>query len=190
MGGLEKAQASRRIDSENKRARVRQAIQLAAARGEVPSVSSVARAAGVDRSIFYGERGRPLRAELDLAIVTLQAELATGTSTTGRVTAATLRADLATANELNKRLRRRLTGLEAELARHHGTEILQQLPADQRAAAAQDQATQVERDTLRLRVAELEHANQQLEEDLDASRRANRSLTRQLNAHLVSPPGT
>lgn len=61
MTGLAAAHERRRSDSTLKRARVSQTIQLAVARGDVPTISKIAREAGVDRSIFYGERGTPLR---------------------------------------------------------------------------------------------------------------------------------
>lgn len=180
--GLEKAQQRRRADSVAKRARITQAIQLAVARGEVPTVSSIARAAGVDRSIFYGERGQTLRTQLNLAVAQLHAELDSGVSLTGRVTAATLRADLATANELNRRLRQQIATLEKQLSHYMGQEILTQLPTLQRSSLTDEHDLRTQIDLLAIRLGELEQENRQLTEDLDGARRANRDLTRQLNA--------
>ena len=150
MTGLEKAQEHRRNLSAAKRSAVLQAIRAAVARGEVPTPSSIARAAGVDRSIFYGERGQTLRAELDLAVAQLQAEVSAAVNTATRVTAATLRADLANATELNRRLRSQIASLEAILGRHLGDQILADLPATDRIAIVADPQIEAKIDELTL----------------------------------------
>lgn len=182
MTGLEKAHHQRRVDSTTKRARITQAIELAVARGEIPTVSRIARVAGVDRSMFYGERGQPLRAQLDLAAAQVHADLDNSVNAAARVSAATLRADLATTNELNRRLRHQVTTLERKLSHYMGREIVDQLPSMQRSALLADQGLQASIDSLNVRISELEGINKQLEEDLDGARRAIRDLTRRLNA--------
>ncbi len=101
---------------------------------------------------------------------------------TGRVTAATLRTDLATANELNRRLRNQVADLEKWLSHNMGQEILTRLPALQRSSQMAEHDLRSQVDQLAVRLSELEQANQQLAEDLDGARRANLHLTRQLNA--------
>lgn len=182
MTGLAAAHERRRADSSLKRARVSQAIQLAVARGEVPTISRIARDARVDRSIFYGERGEQLRAELDLAITRIRSDLDRGVTAVGRVTAATLRADLATAHELNRRLRQQLAALEHELSQRMGQDILDEMPALRRTALLADQELQASNDQLTDRVSDLERQVCELEEALDGARRAVRDLTRQVNA--------
>ena len=182
MTGLAAARERRRADSTLKRTRVSQAIQLAVARGEVPTISKIAREAHVDRSIFYGERGRPLRAELDLAISRIRSDLDHGVTAAGRVTAATLRADLAIAHELNRRLRQQLTALEHQLSQRMGQDILDEMPALRRTALLADQELQASNDQLTARVSDLERQIRELEDALDGARRALRDLTRQVNA--------
>jgi hypothetical protein len=181
MTGLEKAQEHRRNLSAAKRSAVLQAIRAAVARGEVPTPSSIARAAGVDRSIFYGESGQTLRAELDLAVVKLQAEVSAAVNTATRVTAATLRADLANATELNRRLRSQIASLEAILGRHLGDQILGDLPATDRVAIVADPQIEAKIDELTLLNHEHQAEIHRLNEDLEGAREANRQLTRRLN---------
>lgn len=183
MTGLEKAHQQRRTDSTAKRARVSQAIQLAAARGETPTLAGIARAAGVNRSIFYGQTGQPLRAEFDLVVTRLQAELASGVSVSGRITAATLRADLANADELNRRLRQQVKALEGQLSRLVGEPVFSSLLPQQRAAmAVADHEHEAALSNLTAQLDQLKLDNKLLEEDLDGARRANRELTRSLNS--------
>jgi len=185
--GLETAQAHRRTISAAKRAAVSHAIRLAVARGETPTPSAIARAAGVDRSIFYGERGRPLRAELDVAVAKLQAELSGAVNTATRMTAATLRADLATANELNRRLRSQIAALEATLSRHLGEQVLADLPTTDRIAIVADQQLEAKIDELTLLNNEQQAEIRRLNEDLEGARDANRQLTRRINGRASDP---
>jgi hypothetical protein len=185
--GLQKAQAHHRADSDAKRAKVLQAIRLAVARGEIPTPSSIARAAGVDRSIFYGQRGRPLRAELDLAVAKLQADFTGAITTAIRITAATLRADLATANELNRRQRSQIAVLEATLGRHLGEQILADLPTTDRITIAADQQLEAKIDELTLLTNEQKAEIHRLNEDLEGARDANRQLTRRINGRTGDP---
>lgn len=187
MTGLAAAHERRRSDSTLKRARVSQTIQLAVARGDVPTISKIAREAGVDRSIFYGERGTPLRAELDLAIARIRSDLDRSVTAAGRVTAATLRADLATANELNRRLRQQLAALEHQLSQRMGQDILDEMPSLRRTAMLADQELQARNGQLTARVSDLERQIRELEDALDGARRAIRDLTRQINGTLKPP---
>lgn len=187
MTGLEKAQEHRRSLSAAKRSAVLRAIRAAVARGEIPTPSSIARAAGVDRSIFYGERGQPLRAELDLAIAKLQTEMSAAVNTATRINAATLRADLANATELNRRLRSQIASLEAILGRHLGEQILADLPATDRIASIADPQLESKIDELTLLNNERQAEIHRLKEDLEGARDANRQLTRRLNGRASEP---
>ncbi|WP_331765283.1 DUF6262 family protein (plasmid) [Streptomyces sp. NBC_01384] len=161
----------RRADSARRRKRVLEAIDAAAKNGGDITVSGLARAARVDRTFLY--RHRDLLERIHSAASTPVEE--------GRVAAvsrASLQADLAHALEGNKRLAARVRQLETRLSSQLGDAIW----------AESGLGASVDIDQLQRRIAHLEQevAAKQSEldertEELEASRAANRELTRALN---------
>ncbi|WP_371604930.1 DUF6262 family protein (plasmid) [Streptomyces sp. NBC_01220] len=161
----------KRADSARRRERVLKAIDTAAKNGEDITVSGLARAARVDRTFLY--RHRDLLERIHAAANTPGNE--------GRIAAvsrASLQADLTNALDRNKRLAARVRHLESRLSSQLGEAIW----------AESGLGTPVDIDRLQHRIALLEQelATKQGEleertEELDASRAANRELTRSLN---------
>ncbi|WP_406467818.1 DUF6262 family protein [Streptomyces sp. NBC_01594] len=163
----------RTADSARRRQRVIKAINNARKAGDAISVSSIARQAAVDRTFLY--RHKDLLAQVHAA--ELEPVRPSGASPVSR---ASLQADLANAQARNGRLAAQVQQLQRRLSEAMGEQVWHEsglgAPADL--------------DALERKVARLEQENvdlkRELEEvrtDLDASRAANRDLTRALNQH-------
>lgn len=167
----------RRADSARRRQRVIKTLNEAVASGQEISVSGIARSAGVDRAFLY--RHRDLLEQLHTAA----AQPPGGTGTGPAVTRASLQADLAAAHERAARLAARGRQLEDRLSALLGEQAWQQsglgAPAD--IDALNRKITHLEQQVTDLRL-QLEERDQ----DLTASRAANRELMTQINA----PDGT
>lgn len=168
----------RQADRARRRQRVITAIQNAAWSGDPVSVSSISRAAGVDRSFLY--RHPDLLAHAHAA----QTEPAAGTSQGAGVSHAALRADLANALGRNSRLAARIRQLETRLSQMLG----------EHAWHASGLGAPADIDELQHKITRLEQAHidvtAQLEErtgELSAAREANRELTRALNQRHARP---
>lgn len=181
------ANSRRRLDNEQKYRAVERQLDLAAARGEVLTKSAIARRAGVDRSIFYGNDR--LGACFDRAISRVDDARRSSVESAARVTTATLRADLANEREFNRRLRTQVTALEARLSELLGQLVLADLPDTTRAAITGDRQQQ-QVDDLEHVVFQLREELRRRDEELDGVRRANRELTRRLNARHVDGPAS
>jgi hypothetical protein len=164
----------RQADSARRRQRVIAAISQASADGTEISVSSVARAANVDRTFLY--RHRDLLAQVHALEA---APPAAGTTPGPAVTRESLQADLLAAHERAARLSARIQQLEKRLSEALGEQAWREsglgAPADI--------------DALTRKITHLEHQaidlSLQIEErddDLTAARAANRELMAQLNA--------
>ncbi len=164
----------RQADSGRRRQRVIAAIARAAADGSEISVSSIARAAAVDRSFLY--RHRDLLGKIHvIEAVPPSAGDAAGPA----VTRASLQADLLAAHERAARMAARIQQLEKRLSETLGEQAWREsglgAPADidalnQKITRLEQQATD-----LKLQLAERD-------EDLAAARAASRELMTQLNA--------
>ncbi|WP_083298527.1 DUF6262 family protein [Mycolicibacterium grossiae] len=161
----------RRADSHRRRERVKKALDRARDQGHAVSVASIARAAGVDRSFLY--RHPDLLANIHTSQATPTSQQS-GMS----VTNASLRADLANAQQRIARMAAHNRQLERKLSETLG----QQAWLESGLGAAPDI------DELQRQVAGLEQRNvalqRQLEEregELDAARAANRELITALN---------
>ncbi len=172
-GRAEAMRRGRQADSARRRQRVIAALTKAAADGTEISVSSIARAAAVDRSFFY--RHRDLLGKIHALEA---APPAAGDATGPAVTRASLQADLLAAHERAARLSARIRQLEHRLSETLGEQAWREsglgAPADidalnQKITHLEQQATD-----LRLQIAERD-------EDLAAARAANRELMAQLN---------
>lgn len=161
----------RRADSHRRRERVKKALDRARDQGLAVSVASIARAAAVDRSFLY--RHPDLLANIHTSQATPTPEQS-GMS----VTNASLRADLANAQQRIARMAAHNRQLERKLSETLG----QQAWLESGLGAAPDI------DELQRQVVGLEQRNvalqRQLEEregELDAARAANRELITALN---------
>ena len=164
----------RQADSARRRQRVIAALNKAAADGTEISVSSIARAAAVDRSFLYRHR------DLLGKIHALEASPpATGDRACPAVTRASLQADLLAAHERAIRLTARVRQLENRLSEALGNQAWREsglgTPAD--IDALNQKITHLEQQAAGLRL-QLEERD----EDLAAARAANRELMTQLNA--------
>ena len=164
----------RQADSARRRQRVSAAINRALADRAEISVSSIARAAAVDRTFLYRHR------DLLEKIHTVEATPpATGDTAGPAVTRASLQADLLAAHERALRLNTRVQQLERRLSEALGEQAWREsglgAPAD--SDALEQKIAHLEQQLVGLR-AQLEERD----EDLAAARAANRELMNQLNA--------
>jgi hypothetical protein len=163
----------RQADSARRRQRVLAAIDKASADGTEISVSGIARAAAVDRTLLYRHR------DLLEKIHALEAEPPpAGRGPGPAVTRSSLQADLLAAHERAVRLNARVRQLEKRLSETLGEQAWREsglaAPAD--IDALNQKISQLEQQVIDLRL--------QLEEqgdDLTAARSANRELIAQLN---------
>jgi regulator of replication initiation timing len=161
----------RRADSARRRERVLKALDTALRAGEDITVASLARTARVDRTFLY--RHRDLLERVHAAAAAPPPE--------GRqvaVSRASLQADLANALERNTRLQTRVRQLEKRLSESMG----QSAWADSGLGAPVD-VDQLQRQITRLeqQLADVHGELDERTDELDASRAANRELTRALN---------
>ena len=161
----------RQADSARRRQRVLAALNRAAADGTEISASSIARAAGVDRSFLY--RHRDLLAQIHTLEATPPADAPGPT-----VTRASLHADLAAAGERALRLTGRIRQLETRLSETLGEQAWHEsglgVPAD--IDALNQKINHLEQQAVDLRLQLTEG-----DQDLAAARAANRELMAQLN---------
>jgi hypothetical protein len=161
----------RQADSARRRQRVIAALNRASTDGTEISVSSIAHAAGVDRSFLY--RHRDLLAQVH----TLEAT-PPPTATGPAVTRASLQADLLAASERALRLTSRIRQLETRLSEALGEQAWHEsglgVPADIDALNQKINHLEQQAVDLRMQLAERD-------QDLTAARAANRELMAQIN---------
>ena len=161
----------RQADSARRRQRVTTTLQRATNEGTEISASTIARAAGVDRSFLY--RHHDLLAQIHAVQATPPAH-ASGPA----VTRASLHADLLAAGERATRLTSRIRQLETRLSETLGEQAWHEsglaVPAD--IDALTQKITHLEQQTVELRL-QLDERDQ----DLTAARATNRELMAQLN---------
>jgi cell division protein FtsB len=164
----------RQADSARRRDRVLQAIAAAAESGQEISASSIARAAGVDRTFLY--RHRDLIEQIH---VTQTQPPATGTGPAA--SHASLQADLLNAQQRAARLAARVQQLERRLSdllgEHAWRESGLGAPPDIDTLKQQNL-------TLEQQITDLRLQLQERDQDLAAARTANRELMAQLNATM------
>jgi chromosome segregation ATPase len=163
----------RQADSARRRQRVIAVLNKAAADGTEISVSSIARAAAVDRTFLY--RHRDLLAQIHALEA---APPATSSDTGPAVTRASLQADLLAAHERAIRLTTRIQQLERRLSEALGEQAWREsglgMPADIDALNQKITHLQQQAADLKLQLAERD-------DDLAAARAASRELMTQLN---------
>jgi chromosome segregation ATPase len=162
----------RRADTLRRRQRVITALDNAVAAGAEIGVSTIARAAAVDRSFLYRHR------DLLEKIHALAAEPPASEDTGTAVTRASLQADLLAAHERAARLHARVQHLEKRLSEALGEHAWREsglgTPAD--VDALNQQITHLEQQAIDLRLKLAER-----DEDLAAARATNRELMTRLN---------
>ncbi|MFF8604081.1 hypothetical protein ACF065_33825 [Streptomyces sp. NPDC015232] len=163
---------ARAADSDRRRTRVLKALDKLAAAGEEITVSSVARAAGVHRSLIHRH------GDLHAAVLALASEPPPGTATGTQVSRKSLLADVANLTARNGRLSAHITRLEQRLSETLGQAAWEAsglgAPADVETLTRQ--VTELQQHILDLRSELAERG-----EDLAAARAANRELMAQLN---------
>jgi chromosome segregation ATPase len=162
--------ASRRLDSQHKRERVVGAADALAASGRELSVAAIARHAGVSRKFIYAHPG--LRAEIEQRARQHATRVTAQASADGRVTVASLRADLANAKAHNHRLRQQLHVLEQRLSETLGQDIADELGRD----GERPDELRRELQDARAQIFELTESLADAREELDAVREINREL--------------
>jgi hypothetical protein len=163
----------RQADSARRRQRVIAALNKASADGTEISVSSIARAAAVDRTFLYRHR------DLLGKIHALEAAPPPAGEGAGPVvTRASLQADLLAAHERAARLNARVQQLEKRLSEALGEHAWREsgLGASAGIDALGQQITHLEQQVIDLRIQMEER-----DEELAAARAANRELMAQLN---------
>lgn len=163
----------RQADSARRRQRVIAALNHAGAAGTEITVSGIARAAGVDRSLLYRHR------DLLAKIHALEAAPPGGDPAGGAaVTRTSLQADLLAAHERALRLSARIRQLETRLSEALG----EQAWRDSGLGAPPDIDALTQKIThLEQQAAELRLRLEERDQDLAAARAANRELMAQLN---------
>jgi cell division protein FtsB len=161
----------RQGDSARRRARVTAAISTAAAAGEEISVSSIARAAAVDRTFLY--RHPDLLEQVHAAQVH-----APPTGTGPAVTSASLQADLLNAQQRAARLAARVQQLERRLS-----SLLGEHAWRESGLGAPDDIDKLKQHNTALeqRITDLRLQLDERDQDLAAARAANREFMAQLN---------
>ncbi|MEU3190687.1 hypothetical protein ABZ686_08565 [Streptomyces sp. NPDC006992] len=163
---------ARAADSDRRRTRVLKVLDKLAADGEEITVSSVARAAGVHRSLIHRH------GDLHAAVLARASEPPPGTATGTQVSRQSLLADVANLTARNSRLSAHITRLERRLSEALG----------QAAWEASGLGAPADVETLTRRTTELEQQILDLrgelaerDVDLEAARAANRELMAQVN---------
>jgi polyhydroxyalkanoate synthesis regulator phasin len=159
----------RRRDTTRRRQRVVAALDRAASEGTQITVSTLARAAAVDRSFLYRHR--------DL-LEKIHAQAAEPPATSPTVTRPSLQADLLAAHERAARQHARIQHLENRLSEALGEQAWREsgLGAPTDIDALHQQITHLEQQVIDLRLKLDER-----DEDLAAARAANRKLMARIN---------
>ncbi len=184
----EAMRAARRLDSDHKRALVLAAADALLGAGRPPTIASIARQAAVGRKFIYDHPD--LRADIELKAAQAIRAQCGDIVASGRVTGASLRAELENSRAQNQRLTRQLRALENRLSKAEGSRLVadELLPEGVIAELADRQ--------LASRVAELEgqlfEARENLRrslEELEATRMINRELMQHANRPAADRSG-
>ncbi len=180
MADTEAMVRRRRLDSELKHLRVLAELKACAQRGQSITKAELARRAGVDRSLLYSEE---LRSEIERCLAEIERDLGGQAAAAGRVTTASLRADLANYKAQNQRLRAQVAALERRLSQAMGAAFVADLAPDlamQPDAGSRERVFQLE-----AQVADAQEESHGLAEELEAVRAVNRKLMARLNVAPV-----
>jgi transposase-like protein len=162
----------RRADSTRRRQRVLSALDTAIKDGAELSVTSIARAAGIDRTFLYRHR------DLLERIHTAETQPPDKPGIGPQVTRASLQADLLASKQRCTRMATRTHQLETRLSELLGEQAWR---ATGLGAPADIDQLQQRIVTLEQQIVELQLQLEQRDQDLAAARTANRELMAQLN---------
>lgn len=171
---------ARRLEGEHKSALVVAALDAAVERGRRPTISGIAREAGVGRKFIYDHP--ELRAQVELRAAQAADDKANDLRTAARVTGASLRADLENARAQNRRLQDRLRAAEGRLSQLQGTRVL----SDESFPEAM--LTELADQALAQRNAELEATVFELKEELRRTRGTRCGADHQSRTHATRQP--
>jgi len=178
----------RHTESELKHQAVKTAVQQCV-RGGVPrSVAGIARDAHTTETFLYRHEAHPCELCSDLfgsgpvsfyraqmAIINSARELSAESD--GRLTAAAIQAELANTKAANQRLRQQIRALERRLGQYLGVEADSKMTT----LAASAAPSQADLAQLSATIDDLRSVIAERDQDLQAARRLNADLTRQLN---------
>ena len=170
---------ARRLDSQAKAARVLGALDAMVVSITPLSIAALARTAGVSRRFIYDHP--ELRAEAERRCAQIVERQSGSMTAAARVSAASLRADLANANAnaTNHRLAIELASLRRRLGDQLGQEVLAELSGTDHASIPAAMAPRLEQLEAALFAAQEELARRT--EELDAARQINRELLGRVN---------
>lgn len=162
--------ATRRLDSHLKRERVVAAVDARLAAGHELTIAAIARHAGVSRKFIYAHRD--LREQIAERARQANALSVARASADGRVSTASLQADLANARAHDHRLRQQVRVLERRLSETLGHEVADEL------GPGTDAPEQLRRQLqdAQAQIFELKESLADAREELDAVREINRDL--------------
>lgn len=171
---------ARRLDSQNKAALVLAATDAALIRAGRVTVSGVARDAGVGRKFIYDHPD--LRAQIELKAIQATTRHAGDMTSAARVTAASLRAELANSRAQNHRLNSQLRAVENRLSQTEGARMVaDDLLPDAIIASLADQQLARRNVELEHQLFEAQEALLRTAEELEAARTINRELMQRAN---------
>ena len=171
---------ARRLDTQNKAALVIAATDAALARKGHLSIAGVARDAGVGRKFIYDHPD--LKAEIELKAIQATRRQANDMASDARVSAASVRAELANSRAQNHRLNNQLRALETRLSQAEGARLVADnlLPDNMIAELADRQLAQ--RNTeFEQQLFDTRDELRRITEELDAARVINRELMQRAN---------
>ncbi len=180
---------ARRLDSLNKAALVLAAADAALIRAGRITISGVARDAGVGRKFIYDHPD--LKTQIELKAIQATTRHANDMTSAARVTAASLRAELANTRAQNHRLNCQLRAAENRLSQAEGVRIVaDDLLPDAVIASLADQQLAQRNIELEQQLFEAQEALLRTAEELEAARTINRELMQHANqpARDTGPP--
>jgi len=181
----------RHTESELKHQAVKTAVLRCLRSGVPRSVAGISRDAQTTETFLYRHEAHPCALCDDLfgggpvsyyrtQMVVLNSTRERSAEADGRVTAATLRADLANTKAGNERLRQRLRALEKRLGEFIGMNA-ENCVSELQTLAASAPPSQADLASLSTTIDELQCVIAERDQELEAARRLNADLTRQLN---------
>jgi len=182
----------RHTESELKHHAVKTAVQQCV-RGGIPrSVAGIARDAHTTETFLYRHEAHPCEFCSDLfasgpvsyyrtQMAILNSARERSAESDGRVTAAAIQAELANTKAANQRLRHQIRALERRLGELLGAEANSRTTTPLQTLAAPAAPSQAELAKLSATIEDLQSVIAERDQDLQAARRLNADLTRQLN---------
>ena len=171
---------ARRLASQNKAALVLAAADAALTRKGHLSIAGIARDAGVGRKFIYDHPD--LKAQIELKAIQATQRQANHMTSSARVTAASVRAELANSQAHNHRLNNQLRALENRLSQAEGARLVaDNLLPDGIIAELADRQLAERNTELEQQLFDIQDELRRTSEELDAARAINRELMQRAN---------